>query len=51
MRETEQEKAIRLPRQVTLSKCSTPSCQNGIRASRETYCAECLTRQKQQTEE
>ncbi len=31
---------------VTLVKCATPSCMNGVRASREIYCPTCQRRQQ-----
>lgn len=31
---------------VTLVKCATPSCMNGVRASKAIYCMDCQRRQK-----
>ena len=50
MNQETQEKPIRLPRQVTLIKCPTEGCQNGIRASRETLCEDCLKKQPEAME-
>lgn len=31
---------------VTMVKCATPRCQNGVRASKAVYCSTCLQKQQ-----